>query len=756
MIHRQVRRALAGPLQYLLTSAKLPGHRPRDFQRATLEALYRWLMNLDAGHRCHIIHATGLGKTLLISLIAFACEYLDVLVVEPGKLLIGQNANELTNYVRGTIAHASSLKDIKDQDDRVIASHWKNKHHNLLVATDETLKSSYGKIKEIINPAVILVDEMHWLYTDAAQQALAAFPEAVIIGLTATPDYLTTVAKGDYIPVTLDNGQVLYCPPDKMARAHFGDLIDERSLRWGVQHNWLSPLAWGEIDFKFSIDDIPTVETPAGIDYNPRILQEVMRKNWSFVIDVVRKLYRSNQYDLASRYSVAVCPGADQAIEISQALRKIGIDADHVLGTTPDEERRVLLKHRPQFRSSVFVLREGWNDPRAEVFMPLRPMKSRVFYTQGLGRVVRLDKDNPKKVALALDPHYHNTRFAPLSAPILFGTPGQQIRRGDIFLGPTKGSNTSPYRVPDLNKLEPMLTVRPVEIEYWAGADGTFMADGQMWGTVRSIRVKLRLTQGAIEPRLINCPNRLGRDSMGKLRTFYPFSEAQKLCTELLMPLPKARKDGTIFAEGQVWATIPTLSAILSISNHLITIRCENLQHIRGKSLINRQENFYAVKDVKNACKDLLSVELQADQSGFVSHEGERWGTLRALARELRISAPTVKKKITNKVRRLEALTERGKMETFYALSEIKGACKNLVEDLPRLNSAGCFSDDDVWGTLFYFQQKLGISNKALSRRLKNCPCRAGKEKMGRRVKLYALSDVKRSCTDILKKNKIK
>lgn len=681
MVNSAMRRALADSLQHVLTGGNLP-HTPYIYQSQTLGSLSTWLMKSDAS-RAHICHATGLGKTVEFSIIVRACEDLQVLVVEPSKQLVSQTAKELLHYATGSIAHASSLSGIADPEGNVVVPHWQSNQHDLVVTTDESLKSKAPEFQSKLRPDLVICDECHWLYTEAGQQALAMFPEAIILGFTATPDYLTTVAKPNYVSVTLDNGQVLYCPPDKMARVHFGDLIDERNVRWGIQNNWLAPLAWGQIGFKFSLEDVPAVETPGGQDYDPKVLAEVMRKNWHLVIDVIRKLYKTNQYDLINRYSAAVCPGVDEALEIAQALRSIGVRAECIIGSTSDTTRERILntgkRGELQFLSSVFVLREGWNDRRVEIAMMLRPTKSRVLYMQFMGRVLR---KLAGKVALVLDPHYQNTKFAPLSAPVLFGSPGQQFRSGGLLLGPAKakvGKVVSPYLHGDLSKLQPVLTIRPLEIEYWAGEDGTFMADGETWATLNGLTSLLGLAYGTVMGRASSCRSRAGRDSIGNSRTFYAVSDVKVACGDLLTGAPKVEvgSGGTFERDGEVWGTVVALKRVLGISPGAISSRLSGCRSVSGKGARGQRRIYYALSDVREACGDLLVNLPQAGTNGLFKHKGETWGSLRGLAIELALSRDIVQAR-RPKCRTTEGFDSVGRRATFYSLSDMKVACADI------------------------------------------------------------------------------
>lgn len=485
MDHQDIRRELAARAGMLLApDAALP--KPlRPYQAEAAANIRRWLDDPGGTRRGHVVHATGLGKTVLFASLLRYCAGLRALVIVPSKVLIEQTARVVAGFVGGPVGHLSSLQVIRDEDGEVVAMRGLD-HHAIVITTDATLRLSPHRLASRFNPHLIIRDECHWGYSERSQLALEHFPDAVVIGFTATPDYLGTAAKPDYVPVTLDGGQVLYGNPDRFASTHFGTCLDTRTARWGMENGWLAPLAWAHIEFGESLNAVPVKEGPGGMDYDEGALQRLMRQRWDVTCETVRRLYRDPAYGLPDRQVFAICPGVAAAMELTQTLSREGIAAAHVTGDTEDHKRRILLEafnaRDVSFLASVLVLREGWDAPEAEVCLMLRPTKSRLFYEQGLGRVLRPYEDGRPKVALAVDLHFQNTTFSPLSAPLVYGVPGEAIKERDIVVRPDDADGplpSSPY-LPD--GVEPKLHVVPaLEIEHWAAMDGTFTADGLLW-----------------------------------------------------------------------------------------------------------------------------------------------------------------------------------------------------------------------------------------------------------------------------------
>jgi superfamily II DNA or RNA helicase/transcriptional regulator with XRE-family HTH domain len=464
MNHSENRLEIAKRLAALVAMTVPLPKQLRPYQVETIAAMIRWLEDPKGSRRAYVSHATGLGKTTIFASMITACAGLRILVVVPSKILIEQTARELYTFTRGMIGHVSSLKNIEDENGEIISI----KGHELfdvVLITDASMAKHGFRLAKEFDPHLVIRDECHWTYAEKRQKTMDFFPESVTIGFSATPDYLTNQARNNFVPVTLDNGQVLYAPEDRLARNHYGTCLDERTVRWGIEEGFLAPLAWGHVEFDFSLDGLRTAQGKDGPDYKEEDLLALLSQKWQFMQETVVELYKSGQYGLAQRQVFAVCHSVQAAEMMAEALRRIGVSAACITGKTRDTERNAVLSSFRdggiKFLSSVMVLREGWNAPNAEVCLMLRPTKSRVFYVQSMGRVLRPSGDGSYKVALVIDALYQNTQFSPLSAPVLFGYPGQELGDGDLLIherGDASKVKESPYKTgivkPRLIKIE--------------------------------------------------------------------------------------------------------------------------------------------------------------------------------------------------------------------------------------------------------------------------------------------------------------
>ena len=482
--HRYNRAALAERITAAIDTTDAP--RPlRTYQREALEKTRSWLQDPEETRRAYINHATGLGKTMTFSTWIRYCPGLRVLVIVPTLRLVMQTARALAEQTGSIVGHMSSLQEIRDTNGRIIATKGFS-NHAVVVATNDSFKQKAGILARHYRPHLIIYDECHWSLTERAQGALWHFSESVIIGFTGTPDFLGRIMRKGYQQVQLDNGQVLFASPKRMTKTHFQTCLDERSIRWGIQNKWLAPLAWMRLQVDASLDDIPIRNQACGLDYDATRLQERMSGEWSKICTSILDLYARAERGLAKRFVSSICPGIPHAKNLAENLTASGVSAFSIAsGMSPEHQMTVLDAFESGYAnhlSSVFMLREGWDAPIADVASMLRPLQSVLFYQQCVGRIARPYPDGRQKIGLIIDLEFQNTRYKPISAPLLFAQPGEALTEGDYLIVPPEdaGYPPSPYLPP---KEERILTQTPAsELEYIAEEDGTFLdSSGEQW-----------------------------------------------------------------------------------------------------------------------------------------------------------------------------------------------------------------------------------------------------------------------------------
>ena len=760
MNHQEIRRDLQSRLQVFLDSKEYASleKQPRPYQLETLQSMLTWLADPNGTQRGYVSHATGLGKTYLFSLLLRPCAGLRTLIVVPRKLLLIQAARELVKMNGGVIGHVSGLKNIQDEDGEVIAVRG-HEYQDVVITTDASLKrNGFLTIKEFA-PHLVLWDECHSAYTRESQLALSEASEAIVIGFSATPDYLGTSAKQGYVPVTLENGQFLYGPRGRFADTHFETRLDRRTVRWGIENGFLAPLAWGQVGFDISLDSVPVVSDDGESDYDNTKLQKLMLEHWPLMMETIVRLYKSNEYNLSERQAFAVCPGVKHAEDLADMLNGIGIPSACVTGDTPDKQRdEILAKYKRReirFLSSVLVLREGWDAPNAEVGMMLRPTKSRVFYEQAIGRSLRLDQNNEDKIALIIDVHFQRSTFSPLSAPMLYGKAGDEVKVGDFLIrGKRRGgsdfsTSISPY-LPS-HVAPRIVIVQETQIEYWAGEDGIFEYQGEKWSTISAAAKFFQLSDAAVKPRCAGLLDMKGRSKSGNANVFYRLADIEKACADLLKEMPQAGEDGTFEHQGGVWSTLIGARKHLGLDYQAMKSRCVGLASMEGKDKGGKVNTYFCLSDLARVCRDLLKEMPQAGEDGTFEYQGEAWSTISVAAQHFQLSDTAVRPRRTD-LSGIEGKQRSGRICTFYRLTDIKKACADLLTGIPQAGDDGTFEyQGEVWITLRTAVQRLGLSNKALEPRCAGLSCMEGKSKIKQVCSFYRLADIEKACADLLK-----
>jgi len=208
---------------------------------------------------------------------------------------------------------------------------------------------------------VILIDEAHRASSPQYRTHLfAAYPDAIIVGLSATPVGLGGVFD------KLENA------------ATYAELIRDGFIA--------EPFCVGTP----RAPDLSSVAS--GDDYNIEQLEAAMLAG-KLVGDVVENWKTHGR----GHRTVVFATGVRHSQEIVRQFNEAGIVAEHIDGETPQDVRRACLRRledgHTRVVSNVGVLTEGWNQPSVRCCVLARPTKSLALYKQMVGRVLRVHAD---------------------------------------------------------------------------------------------------------------------------------------------------------------------------------------------------------------------------------------------------------------------------------------------------------------------------------------------------------------------------
>lgn len=317
----------------------------------------------DGVRRILLVAPTGAGKTVLAS------SLIEGALGKDRRALFLVHRRELLNQA------ARKLYDV-GLDCGVIAAGFEPRPgERVQLASISTLHSRAMRTRRMDLPEadLVVVDEAHHATAKSWSDIVAAYPQAAIIGLTATPCRADGRGLGDIF-------QKLVCCPDVAELVKLGHLVGTRV-------------------YAPPPPDLSDVAVQAG-DYNVQQLGKKMNQD-GLVGDVVTHWLKYAGGVPTLVYAVDVA----HSMHLRDEFCRAGVNAGHIDGTTPADERDSTLD---QLRRGVLdvvcncqVLTEGFDAPDVGCIVLARPTKSFGLYRQIVGRGLRPAKG--KHTCLVLD-----------------------------------------------------------------------------------------------------------------------------------------------------------------------------------------------------------------------------------------------------------------------------------------------------------------------------------------------------------------
>jgi superfamily II DNA or RNA helicase len=209
---------------------------------------------------------------------------------------------------------------------------------------------------------LVIVDECHHVVARSYQEIIDQYPDAILLGLTATP------CRGDGRGLGGVFEVIIECPQVQ-------ELIDGGFL---VRTKVFAPVN----------PNLTGVSTVKG-DYHEGQLGDAMDKQ-TLVADIVTSWFRHNA---ERRKTVAFAVNVQHSIHIRDEFVRAGVRADHIDGTTPKPERDTILARlasgETEIVTNCMVLTEGWDMPDIGAIILARPTKKMGLYRQMIGRGLR-------------------------------------------------------------------------------------------------------------------------------------------------------------------------------------------------------------------------------------------------------------------------------------------------------------------------------------------------------------------------------
>jgi superfamily II DNA or RNA helicase len=326
------------------------------------EAVAEFHGTVAAGKRRMILTApTGSGKTCVSAAIINGLpRNMSVLVLAHRREIIKQTCAKLfaADISHGVIQAGCRPRPLERVQVASIQTLWTRAMH-------------IGSMD--LPPADLLwIDECHHCPTRTYQAIVNAYPDAILLGTTATPTRGDGRGLGGIFERIIETPQV-------------AELIKQGYL--------VGTRVYAPID-----PDLTGVQTRVG-DYVESQLAERMDQP-RLVGDIVEHWHKFGE----RRKTVAFATGVQHSIHIRDEFIKSGVRAEHIDGSTPKRERDATLERLTsgeiELVTNCMVLTEGWDMPDAGCCILARPTKKMGLYRQMVGRVLRPADGKPDCIVL--------------------------------------------------------------------------------------------------------------------------------------------------------------------------------------------------------------------------------------------------------------------------------------------------------------------------------------------------------------------
>lgn len=241
--------------------------------------------------------------------------------------------------------------------------------HPIQIGSIQTLTRRRDKIRP---PKLIVVDEAHHLAAKSWADLIGTFPDAWLIGLTATPERLDGKGLGKF----------------------FRRIVQGPSVRWLIDHHYLAPYRI----YAPSAPNLSGVHKRMG-DYVQSEIAAEMDKP-TVTGDMIEHYKRLVPGKRAILRAVSI----EHSKHVAAQFRAAGIVAVHVDGETPTKDRDEAMLHFAEGHIRVLcnvdLFSEGIDVPSVECVIDGRPTQSLTLWLQFCGRALRY---LPGKEAVILD-----------------------------------------------------------------------------------------------------------------------------------------------------------------------------------------------------------------------------------------------------------------------------------------------------------------------------------------------------------------
>lgn len=320
----------------------------RPYQAQAKDAV---LSEWNKGYRkTLLVLPTGTGKTVVFS------KVVENQVNQGGRALILAHRGELLTQAADKLRAACGMECAQEKAE--------------FTSLGSPFRITVGSVQSLAQPkrlerfphdyfTDIVVDEAHHCLSDSYQRVLAHFPDANILGVTATPD------RGDM----------------KNLGQFFDSKAFEYTMPQAIKEKYLCPIKAQMIPLEL---DISGVKVTNG-DFSSGDVGNALEP-------YLEQIAREMTHYCEGRKTVVFLPLVHISQKFTEILNTYGLRAAEVNGNSAD--RAEILRDFENGRYDVLcnsmLLTEGWDCPSVDCVVVLRPTKARSLYQQMVGRGMRL------------------------------------------------------------------------------------------------------------------------------------------------------------------------------------------------------------------------------------------------------------------------------------------------------------------------------------------------------------------------------
>ena len=240
------------------------------------------------------------------------------------------------------------------------------------------------RLKTVPAPDFLICDECHHILANTYRQVLDAYPDAYLLGVTATPQRMGGINLGDVFTSMVEGPTV-----DQLIK--LGNLTDFRYFSHADKI------------------DLHNVRTKFG-EYVNSDLAKVMGDK-----KIIGNIVDNYNRHAAGKSAICYCVNVKHSKQVADAFNKKGICAAHCDGETPKIKRAKLVEDfragKIKILCNAELFSEGFDVPNMQAVILARPTQSLTLFIQQAMRPMRPDPSDPNKVAVIIDHVQNYSRF---------------------------------------------------------------------------------------------------------------------------------------------------------------------------------------------------------------------------------------------------------------------------------------------------------------------------------------------------------